>query len=358
MYSFHYSQHLCYSSIKTMTKKRTFKLKKSEQRFLGFVFFICALISLASILILKQIYRDTPAQDLATVIGGVLGTSLSFFGSILVYKALRSQIKANRIISDQFKIQQFESKYYEMLRLHKENVNNLKIELTEIEYVGGINKRVHELKGTDVFEIFCLEIEELFKTIIPLRIDEEYSFIAAYAIFFNGKFTDNDEKYMKALENIKTRRLANKKLIEPFQPEGNVIYYHVVTNYELIQGHSEKLSQYFRHLFLTVKFVANQKEEFLKYDEKREYLRMLRAQMSNYEQVLLYYNWLSGFGKEWENKNNTFFTDYRMIHNVFRTFLIQNPYIQTEYENLKTKDFRKIANKSDDDLFESERWNG
>ncbi|GAA4022415.1 hypothetical protein GCM10022386_01640 [Flavobacterium cheonhonense] len=341
-----------------MTKKKPFKLKKKERVFLAYTFFICALISFASILILKQVYKGTPAQDLATVIGGILGTSLSFFGSILVYKALRSQIKANKIISDQFKIQQFESKYYEMLRLHKENVNNLQIELTDIEYGGGISKRTYELKGTDVFVLFCLEIEEIFKTILPLRIDVAYSFMAAYAIFFNGNYADNEEEYIKAIQNIRTRRLLNKKFIEPFQPEGNVIYFDTVTNYELLQGHSEKLSQYFRHLFLTVKFVANQDENFINYDEKREYLRMLRAQMSNYEQVLLFYNWFSGFGKEWENDNNNFFTDYRMIHNVFRAFLIQNSYVQTKYENLKTTDYRKIKNKFDDDLFESERWNG
>lgn len=341
-----------------MSKKRPFKLKKRERRFLTQVIIICAIISFLLILALRSVYPTKSTQDLATVVGGVLGTSLSFFGSILVYKALRSQIKANKIISNQFKIQQFESKYYEMLRLHKENVNNLQIELTDIEYGSGISKRTYELKGTDVFELFCLEIEEIFKTILPLRIDEAYSFMAAYAIFFNGNYADKEEEYIKAIQNIRTRRLLNNKFIEPFQPEANYIYFHTVTNYELIQGHSEKLSQYFRHLFLTVKFVANQDEIYINYDEKREYLRMLRAQMSNYEQVLLFYNWLSGFGKEWENDNNNFFTDYRMIHNVFRAFLIQNSYVQTKYEDLKTTDYRKIKNKFDDDLFESERWNG
>jgi len=342
-----------------MTKKKPFKLKRKERVFLTYAFFICALISLATILTLKQVYKGTPVQDLATVVGGVLGTSLSFFGSILVYKALRSQIKANKIISNQFKIQQFESKYYEMLRLHKENVNNLKLELTEIEYHGvDEEKRIFELKGNEVFEIFCLEIEKLFKTILPLRKDQNYSFMAAYAIFFNGKFTDNDKEYIEALQKIKTRRLWNKKLIAPYERNGILIYKQFVTNYELIQGHSEKLSQYFRHLFLTVKFVANQDEDFISYEEKREYLRMLRAQLTNYEQVLMFYNWLSNFGKEWENDNNNFFTDYRMIHNVFRAFLIQNSYVQTKYEDLKTTDYRKIKNKFDDDLFESERWNG
>ncbi len=342
-----------------MVKKRPFKVNKNERQFLVQVLIICAFISFLLILTLRSIYNEKSTQDLATIVGGVLGTSLSFFGSILVYKALRSQIKANKIISNQFKIQQFESKYYEMLRLHKENVNSLKLEITEVEYNGTeVEKRVFEQKGNEVFEIYCLEIEELFKTILPLKKDENYSFIAAYAIFFNGKFTDNNTEYIEALEKIKTRRLLNRKLEDPYVPQGLFIPKQFVTNYKLIQGQSEKLSQYFRHLFLTVKFVANQDENFITYEEKREYLRMLRAQLTNYEQVLMFYNWLADFGKEWENDNNHFFTDYRMIHNVFRVFLIENEYITGKYENLKLKDYKKIKEKLDDDLFESERWNG
>lgn len=342
-----------------MAKERPFKVKKKEGQFLVQVLIICAFISFLLILILRGIYYEKSTQDLASIVGGVFGTSLSFFGSILVYKALRSQIKANKIISNQFKIQQFESKYYEMLRLHKENVNSLKVELTEIEYEGtSVDKRVFELKGKEVFEIFCLEIEELFRTILPLRIHEEYSFMAAYAIFFNGKFTDKDREYIEALEKIKTRQLVNRKLVESYVPQGIIIHKQFVTNYQLIQGHSEKLSQYFRHLFLTVKFVANQNEGFINYEQKREYLRILRAQLTNYEQVLMFYNWLADFGKEWENDNNHFFTDYRMIHNVPKIFLIENSYVKQEYENLKTRQYRKLTNKAEDNLFESESWNG
>ncbi|RYE12103.1 MAG: hypothetical protein EOP45_23460, partial [Sphingobacteriaceae bacterium] len=51
--------------------------------------------------------------------------------------------------------------------------------------------------------------------------------------------------------------------------------------------------------------------EYLKNDqEKIKYLRILRAQLSNHEQILLFYNWLSGHGKNWENDNQHFFTKY------------------------------------------------
>ena len=57
------------------------------------------------------------------------------------------------------------------------------------------------------------------------------------------------------------------------------------------------------------------------YDEKRQFLRILRAQLSSAEQTLLYYNWKSKQGKQWEEDStkpggNHFLTDYRMIHNI------------------------------------------
>lgn len=60
----------------------------------------------------------------------------------------------------------------------------------------------------------------------------------------------------------------------------------------------------------------------LTYNKERKYLKILRAQLSNQEQVLLLYNWVSEMGSDWENKSNHFFTDYRMIHNVYRDLII------------------------------------
>lgn len=83
--------------------------------------------------------------------------------------------------------------------------------------------------------------------------------------------------------------------------------------------HYDELNRYYRHLYQTVKIVANYDPKIISYDEKRKFLRMLRAQLTNKEQLLLFYNWMSGFryGEDWEKQNgNHFFTEYRMIHNL------------------------------------------
>lgn len=40
----------------------------------------------------------------------------------------------------------------------------------------------------------------------------------------------------------------------------------------------------------------------LHYKQSREYLKILRSQMSNDEQLMLYYNFIIGFGADWENE--------------------------------------------------------
>jgi hypothetical protein len=90
------------------------------------------------------------------------------------------------------------------------------------------------------------------------------------------------------------------------------------------KGYSSALSHYFRHLFLIVKFVAYN-DAIPDYKNKMKYLKILRAQLSNHEQIMLFYNWLSSeYGGSWENEENRFFTEYKIIHNLWVGELFQN----------------------------------
>jgi hypothetical protein len=85
--------------------------------------------------------------------------------------------------------------------------------------------------------------------------------------------------------------------------------------YAPFTGHENRLGHYYRHLYSTVKYVVSkEKEGLITYNKSREYLKVLRAQMSNDEQLMLYYNYIIGFGKDWENDG--YLTKYRMLHNL------------------------------------------
>jgi hypothetical protein len=85
-------------------------------------------------------------------------------------------------------------------------------------------------------------------------------------------------------------------------------------SYRPFVGHLNRFGHYYRHLFQTVKFVVNQNVELISEEQKLEYLRTLRAQLSDHEQVMLYYNAVVGFGQAWID--NGYFTRYKMIHNM------------------------------------------
>lgn len=63
-------------------------------------------------------------------------------------------------------------------------------------------------------------------------------------------------------------------------------------------GHQHRLGHYFRHLFQSYKYLNYNKE--LNEDDKYFYGKMLRAQLSTYEQALLFVNSISSLGMKWE----------------------------------------------------------
>ena len=71
---------------------------------------------------------------LGDLVGGTLNPILGLFGILVGGLAFYAQYQANKQVQEQFKIQQFESQFYEMLSLHKENVNEIEIEVLNFEY--------------------------------------------------------------------------------------------------------------------------------------------------------------------------------------------------------------------------------
>ena len=93
---------------------------------------------------------------------------------------------------------------------------------------------------------------------------------------------------------------------------------------------------------------------------KRKYLKILRGQLSNYEQTMLFYNWMSSYGNQWENDENSYFVKYKMIHNLWYNELNLDFYLKSKlfllvkkYELLKKVDKDVNAYEKNKELFES-----
>ena len=311
------------------------------------------------------------------LIGGSFAPAIGLLAALTGGLAFFAQYKANQDIKNQFKLQQFESQFYEMLALHKDNINEMKIEGYEFDDKG--NKHKKDTTGRKIFvsmntELLC--IHQIVKKIIlknstNKNVFKHYKdeiFNLSYSIFFHGipkskneflkkknnriklSFLGNNEKarkkilnkifeeletikilhYNNGLEgNVKNRKFKNRKYLNYLiNIPSNIVSskdLNLIFNYKPFDGHQSRLGHYYRHLFSMVNHVVKQKD--ISYEERRDYLKILRSQFSIYELTLLFYNYFSGYGIGWENKygtkeneinnnGNSFFLDYRFLHNI------------------------------------------
>lgn len=321
--------------------------------------------------------------------GGIANPFIALVGIILTFLAFYMQIKANKIqrelfykglqenkrqfeqelnanreqLNDQLAIQthqfkksEFESQFYEMLKLHKENVNEVSIsrKVRLRQSIKIVQDQYIEIKGRKAFEEILLELEKCYEAAKKTfnKRDKYYWLERAYKVFFFG--INSNENGIKRYYFRVDNELKNLGVDSTFYDNINSEF---PAGNEYLTGYATFLAHFYRHLFQIVKFISVQDEKLIPYEEKRKYIRILRAQLSNPEQALLFYNWKSGFGSQWENETNKFFTDYRMIHNIYDSLMLEDFNPEVEFEKqIREKTYRKEEGRNWDPLFEFEDW--
>lgn len=391
--------------------------------FLAFAFYAPNYIS-AQLSLTKDLDSST--------IYNLMSPFIAIAAAILTFMAFWTQYQANDKMLKKDEKQEVEHQFFEMLHIHKENVNELTWEQWRILESPNSNPYTtdsqnkygyHHISGHQVFEFHATEFYFIERCLL-LAIDEvkkrshllhcninfsEHNLenmidvaTLSYYIYMKGlqhfgnlfKNESKTKEYFEKFDNAISETLKNngkmdfisfEKTIPEcrehlFNDENGFILVHlyfnlkkckhnaksfifdlneldrsVPTGTDLFTGHFNKLNHYYRHLYQMVKIVANYDEKILSYKEKRKFLKMLRAQLTSYEQALLFYNWLSGFGSDWENDKNHFFTTFRMIHNINPEWMIIFNNIGHEKIIKMIKDSNPNYNEYDNDnLFEFE----
>ncbi|WP_298119464.1 putative phage abortive infection protein [Flavobacterium sp.] len=113
-------------------------------------------------------------------------------------------------------------------------------------------------------------------------------------------------EYLK--ENVRENKLEDKKMY-CFGITINDRIDKIDFFYEPFCGHQNRLGHYFRHLFGIAKMLRRNAEL-----EDSFFSSVLKNQLSNYEQVLLYYNSCSSIGINWFRLG--FIQEFSLIHNM------------------------------------------
>jgi hypothetical protein len=237
--------------------------------------------------------RESAAQ-LGAFVGGYVGPFFALIGIVLLVATLRSQ-------QDASEKQHFETKYFELIKMHRENVAEL------------------DLQETSGPRLFVLMIRELRCVLEVLREISEASnqrlsqtqalHIAYYCLFFGVgpnssrmlkmSLSTFEPTFVDAIEGQLNRRETK----DHFKAARNF-------GYVPFEGHQSRLGHYYRHLYQLVRYVDQQTIDI----EKYEYVKTIRAQLSTHEQALLLINSLTPMGQNWWRKG--FIIKYRLVQNI------------------------------------------
>lgn len=338
----------------------------------------------------------TSTGQFGDYVGGVIGTLFAFAGTILIFLSFQEQAQNNKRMS-------FESAFFEFVRLHKENVKELSYTYYERnDFCTAHSRKVFKLIYSDFLECFdevkkcssssdpddyylekykffiqrLVSSKKLVVDIIDLvKIDIAFCVIyyglsdegmcslrKTFSLRYKNDFYDFVLKYLElkpkreykncfefwcgvkrdGIDEIKSN-ISNGSDLKLIKRNMNCVGYSPYYG-----GHQNRLGHYFRNLFQAYKYI-NQ-SSFVDDEAKAFYGKILRAQLSNYEQSLLFINSISSLGMNWDylneseiNDKDGFITNYELIKNVLGEsvsgicYKNYYPKIKFEYEEVEGK---------------------
>lgn len=269
--------------------------------------------------------------QIGDTIGGIMGPFVAIAAAGLTFLAFWVQYRANEQLREDITVERFESKFYKMLDIHIQNVQKMD---------------VGTKKGIAVFEEFVSLYHKVYERVswaADLVIKN-----SDYIAFKPGEIGYLDFIREYATDEKKLHELINKLAYGYFfygynykipESKGYISVFNDEIYNELNAtvatlgrswfgaGYNNTLGHYYRHLYHTISYIAKMDSGIISEKQKYEYAKMIRGQMSDEEQLLLYYNSLSIPGQNW-NKNNKderrqyvrenmgYIARFRMIKNI------------------------------------------
>jgi hypothetical protein len=272
--------------------------------------FVIGLLLINAIFLPKAFRQSTAvdpegASQLGNFVGGYIGPILSLLGVLVLVATFRSQ----RELSEK---QSFENKYFELLKMHRDNVGEI-----EIRNASGDRSA----SGRKLFVLMLREFRAALKIISELAqssqitlTQEELIHLAYYCVFYG--VGPNSSRMLKlslasfprSFVNSIESRLNNHHIKNIVARERNLFYVP-------FEGHQSRLGHYYRHLYQMVRYVDERTPES---HRKYEYMKTVRAQLSTHEQALLLINSLTPVGRNWWRKH--LIDRYRLVQNIPRGF--------------------------------------
>lgn len=167
-----------------------------------------------------------------------------------------------RLQNEQARKQIFESTFFQLLRLHSDIVHRIRYEDVDITFVDGARPQSDRLSGREAFRSFY------------------------------GRY---DQSYRRWTNVITSRPEYEQASSDPRDIDHEDLEQAIIQSYEefYVEVQSD-LGHYFRNLYQMVSFVDSSPAAL---EERESYMSFIRAQLSSYELLVLFYKGLSHYGR-------------------------------------------------------------
>lgn len=219
----------------------------------------------------------------------------------------------------QLAMQQIEGRFFTFLAIHRENGENM-------TYRKEKGKRVF-IEIINKFNLIYDALEKIIaepenSKLLKSQLDTAQKIEIAYLVAFYGCIGPNSIRMLTVALNPFDHILKQKG-----SRLGDILVPALAKLNAAADGFQANLGHYFRHMFQTVIYIHNRPE--LTPEDKKFYLKRLRAQLSNHEIAVLFLNSFS-LGKRWvsyhskqQPKPVDLITNYRLIQNLPAHFFSQ-----------------------------------
>ncbi|MDD2582995.1 MAG: putative phage abortive infection protein [Desulfuromonadaceae bacterium] len=231
-----------------------------KKNYLNAIVILCIFLGITSLLVFFINFRhhslSVESSDwgaFGAYVSGLVGTIFSFISVVLIYFTLNGQNK-------NFYQQQFEASFFNLLSAQKDTILKIKEAYIYEGYSG---------YGKDLYL-------------------NSHQYIYTFSNELKRKISEC--KNIDTLEKISHEEKINKKF-----------------NYLLEMGEYQ-LSHYFRNLYHIVKFVHESNIV-----DKKKYIDIIQAQMSDHELYITFYNGISKFGNE---RFKPLLDQYQILENI------------------------------------------
>jgi hypothetical protein len=268
-----------------------------------FGIWLVGLVAIHAILFFPAYHGDHIDAQTAGVFGDFVG---GYLGQIIALTGLCFLIGTFRTEIARAKRERFENRYFELLQLHRANVEELELQKAKGRKVFVLMLR----EWRCILNIVRREAQLRQETLTQLQLVQISYYCLFYGVGPNSSrmlrayLSDHDQELVNALE----LRLNDKALKIEVKKDRKL-------GYLPFEGHQSRLGHYYRHLYQMVRFVESNTSELA---DALEHMRTIRAQLSTHEQALLLLNSLTPMGGAWWNKN--LIDRYSLVHNIPKEF--------------------------------------